>query len=250
VERRKKVFLGTAAYGNTHWETVTTIQHAISYARTRGVEVVRHLVRGGGSASVARSVSVHHFLKTDCTHFMHIGCDVEVPPFSIHRLVMADKDVSGGVYPKRSMELIPAIVLEEHESWKEIIKNMELAPATFVSGDFFCFKREVIEALCTPDLAFLYPSCETPIHAIFMPMFAETSNGRIYLEEDWAVCHRARLAGFEIWADCAVQCKHHTGTFKGFEELYANKSERVSGESEGLREHRHDDRGQLHSPSA
>jgi hypothetical protein len=245
----KKVFLATAAYGNTHWESITSIQHAISYAKARGIEVVRHLVRGGGSASTARAVSIHHFLKTDCTHYMHIGCDVVIPPIAIHRLTTADKDVSGGVYPKRSMELIPAVVLEEHDSWREVIKNMELAPALFVSGDFFCFKRKVVETLCTPDLAFVYPDCDAPIYGLFMPMFAETTNGRIYLEEDWAMCHRARLAGFEIWADCAIQCKHNTQFFRGFEELYVNESKRVGNESEGLCGGGHDNGGQLH-PSA
>ena len=229
-----KVFMGHAVGGQPTWETFMTLRQAIDHARKNGVEVEELLVRGGGSAAAARAVVAHHFLKSTCDFWIHVGNDVTVPKEFITSLVGDCKDVVGAVYPKKTpMELIPAQVFENHDkTWQDKVRSRGLVPAVFISGDAFCFKREVIETLWNKhtELTYFYPSVEAPLKAIFMPTLAMTDRGPIYLEEDWAICHRARLAGFEIWVDCSIQCLHYTGIFKGFGELNDNKSLRVNFE--------------------
>ena len=141
------------------------------------------------------------------THFMFIDADIRFQPESILQMMACDKEVIGGLYPKKALPVNYVI---------------NLKPETKVQGDIFTvdtmgtgflmFKREVYEKLCS-----VHPECkyvddvglgkqyEPTMYSIFDVAIDEKGH---YLSEDWLFCRRWSKLGGEIWAHGKVLLNH------------------------------------------
>lgn len=141
------------------------------------------------------------------THFMFIDADIRFQPESILQMLAAEKEVIGGLYPKKSLP--PNYVIN-------------LLPEVKVSGDIFnvdtigtgflMFRREVYEKLCAahPECKYvddvnLGKNYEPYMYSIFDTIIDEKGH---YLSEDWTFCRRWRAIGGEIWAHGKVLLNH------------------------------------------
>jgi hypothetical protein len=152
------------------------------------------------------------------THFLFIDSDIRFQPNDIVNMLQADKEVIGGLYPKKGLPIDYNFNRKRNEQgWYGEIDGLVVEVETMATG-FLMFKREVYEQLIEAypetkyidDIA-LGKQYEPFMYAIFDTVIDEQQR---YLSEDWTFCRR--WAGLnennKIWADCRVLLGH-CGTY-------------------------------------
>jgi hypothetical protein len=145
--------------------------------------------------------------NTAATHFMFIDADIRFQPESILQMIACDKEVIGGLYPKKALPVNYVI---------------NLKPETKIQGDIFTvdttgtgfllFKRSVYEKMIAahPDTKYVD---DVGLGKQFEPMMYSIFDCKIdakghYLSEDWLFCRRWQDLGGEIWVHSKVLLNH------------------------------------------
>jgi hypothetical protein len=143
----------------------------------------------------------------DATHFMFIDADIRFQPDSILQMIAYDKDVIGGLYPKKALPVNYVINLKPQTKIQGDIFTVD----TMGTG-FLLFKRNVYERLITA-----HPECkyvdDVGLGKQYEPMMYSIFDCKIderghYLSEDWLFCRRWQELGGEIWAHSKVLLNH------------------------------------------
>lgn len=206
--------IGMPCYGGMVSEpTMTSLLKFVLMAQRVGLNwsldtmVNESLITRGRNNLMAKMMS-----NKSATHFMFIDADIRFEPESIFQMIVYEKDVIGGLYPKKS---IPTNYV------------INLLPQTQIQGDvftvdtmgtgFLLFKREVYQKLCDahPDTKYvddvgLGKQYEPYMYAIFD---VEIDHRGHYLSEDWTFCRRWQKLGGQIWAHSKVLL-NHTGHYE------------------------------------
>lgn len=201
--------IGIPCYGGMMSEpTVTSLIKFVLMAQRVGLNwsldtmVNESLITRGRNNLMAKMMS-----NKSATHFMFIDADIRFEAESIFQMMIYEKDVIGGLYPKKS---IPTNYV------------INLLPQTQIQGDvftvdtmgtgFLLFKREVYEKLCAahPETKYvddvgLGKQYEPYMYAIFDTEIDEKGH---YLSEDWLFCRRWQKMGGTIWAHSKVLLNH------------------------------------------
>jgi len=145
--------------------------------------------------------------NTEATHFMFIDADIRFQPEAILMMLACDKDVIGGLYPKKSLPI--GYVINTPPGTQ--IENDMFKVDTMGTG-FLMFKRHVYERLIAA-----HPECkyvddvnlgkqyEPMMYSIFDTEIDERGH---YLSEDWTFCRRRQRLGGEIYAHAKVLLGH------------------------------------------
>ena len=143
----------------------------------------------------------------DATHFMFIDADIRFQPESIPMMIAADKEVIGGLYPKKALPISYVINVKPNTA---IINDM--FPVDTMGTGFMMFKREVYEKLIDahPETKYiddvgLGKQYEPNMYSIFDTIIDEKGH---YLSEDWTFCRRWAALGGEIFAHSKVLLNH------------------------------------------
>jgi hypothetical protein len=206
---RTHLHIGIPCYGGMMSEpTVTSLLKFILMASRVGLNwsldtmVNESLITRGRNNLMAKMMS-----NNSATHFMFIDADIRFEPESIFQMIVYEKDVIGGLYPKKS---IPTNYV------------INLLPQTQIQGDvftvdtmgtgFLLFRREVYEKLCKahPETKYvddvgLGKQYEPYMYAIFDVGIDHKGH---YLSEDWMFCRRWQKLGGQIWAHSKVLLNH------------------------------------------
>jgi hypothetical protein len=141
------------------------------------------------------------------THFMFIDADIRFQPESILSMMAYDKDVIGGLYPKKALPVNYVINLKPETKIQGDIFTVD----TMGTG-FLMFKRHVYEKLIAahPETKYvddvgLGKQYEPMMYSIFDCKIDERGH---YLSEDWLFCRRWQAIGGEIWAHSKVLLNH------------------------------------------
>jgi hypothetical protein len=141
------------------------------------------------------------------THFMFIDADIRFQPESIFQMLATDKDVIGGLYPKKALPISYVINVKPGT----VIQN-DIFPVDTMGTGFMMFKRHVYEKLCAahPETKYvddvgLGKQYEPTMYAIFDCEIDERGH---YLSEDWTFCRRWAKLGGEIYAHAKVLLNH------------------------------------------
>jgi hypothetical protein len=141
------------------------------------------------------------------THFMFIDADIRFQPESIFQMMACDKDVIGGLYPKKALPVNYVINLQPQTKIQGDIFTVD----TMGTG-FLMFKREVYSKLIQahPETKYvddvgLGKQYEPMMYAIFDVAIDHKGH---YLSEDWQFCRRWAAMGGEIWAHGKVLLNH------------------------------------------
>jgi hypothetical protein len=141
------------------------------------------------------------------THFMFIDADIRFQPESIFQMIACDKDVIGGLYPKKALPVNYVINLQPQTKIQGDIFTVD----TMGTG-FLLFKRAVYEQLIAahPETKYvddvgLGKQYEPMMYAIFDVAIDHKGH---YLSEDWQFCRRWSALGGEIWAHGKVLLNH------------------------------------------
>ena len=141
------------------------------------------------------------------THFMFIDADIRFQPDSILSMLAHDKEVIGGLYPKKALPVSYVINLKPQTKIQGDIFTVD----TMGTG-FLLFKRSVYEKLIAA-----HPECkyvdDVGLGKQFEPMMYSIFDCKIderghYLSEDWLFCRRWQELGGEIWAHSKVLLNH------------------------------------------
>jgi hypothetical protein len=143
----------------------------------------------------------------EATHFMFIDADIRFQPESILQMIACDKDVIGGLYPKKALPINYVINLKPMVTVQGDIYTVD----TMGTG-FLLFKRHVYEKLIAahPETKYvddigLGKQYEPMMYAIFDTVIDQRGH---YLSEDWTFCRRWQALGGDIWAHSKVLLNH------------------------------------------
>ena len=173
-----------------------------------------------------RNTLVSKFLINDTsTHLMFIDADIGWEPWHLLALIMAKKDVIGGLYP---MKTVPVQwVINADENCKS--ENDYLQEVTKTGTGFMLIKREVLHKLKEHPAVKKFQNDIGLDKALddHMYTFFDTAvrDGRYY-SEDWTFCENFRDMGGEVWIDKRVHLRH-TGSFVFCAEADMNIRERL-----------------------
>ncbi len=213
----KKVYISVCSRRAPEWGMIMTTQQAMQYASRHGITCTFSPRVGESLICRARQNSLVAYMETDCDFLLTIDDDVEIPLFTITRLIDANKDIVGGFYRlKQNDKAVTAIRIPGNPDFPEILKKELLTPAIYVSTGLTLIKRRIIETMIAayPDQHYTQNRTGKPAWALYQPYIYKDE----YLSEDWAFCQRARDVGFEIWADGGIRCGHWGLTKYDFEE--------------------------------
>jgi hypothetical protein len=150
------------------------------------------------------------------THLIFIDVDISFDETSIIKLLLADKDVVGGLYPKKTLPI--SYVVNGIENAK---REKNLLQVKHIGTGFMCIKRQVIEKMFKKYKKLKYKTniglgeqYDPYTYALFDTCVDKETND--YLSEDYTFCKRWIEMGGEIWAETSIVL-HHSGhyTFKG-----------------------------------
>jgi hypothetical protein len=207
--RKNHLHIGIPCYGGMVSEpTMTSFLRFTLLAQQAGLNwsldtmVNESLVTRARNNLMAKMMS-----NKEATHFMFIDADIRFQPESILQMMAYEKDVIGGLYPKKALPVNYVINLKPETKIQGDIFTVD----TMGTG-FLMFKRSVYEKLIAA-----HPECkyvdDVGLGKQYEPMMYSIFDCKIderghYLSEDWLFCRRWQELNGEIWAHSKVLLNH------------------------------------------
>lgn len=234
-----KLFVATPMYGGQctgfFTQSLMVLQNLL---RENRVAMATGFIFNESLIQRARNALVHNFLKTDFTHLLFIDADIRFNANDILSMLLADKDILCGLYPKKEINWhkvhtaaingTPAEELHKYSgSFVVNLKDMQKESAVLVNEPFeiwnggtgfMLIKREVFEQMKehvsiyvnnTHDLG------ENMTQEQIYEFFATSINpeDKHLLSEDYHFCRTWRKScNGTVWAAPWVQLEH-VGTY-------------------------------------
>jgi hypothetical protein len=157
--------------------------------------------------------------NSESTHLMFIDADIGFQPEHIFQLLLHDKDLVGGLYPKKSLPIDYVVNVDPSQVGPggELQVTNNLIPLTRLGTGFMMIKRAVFEKMFAayPDTKYTGNIGLDKKYDPFMYALFDTSITKDleYNSEDWTFCDRWRALGGEIWGDINIKLDH-TGHFR------------------------------------
>lgn len=146
--------------------------------------------------------------NTLATHLMFIDADVGFETLDVYKLVAADKDVIGGIYPKKNYPVQYVI----NPLPGEVQQESGIQEVHDIGTGFLLIKRHVIEKMFERYVQLKYKNTlnldskfEPFMYALFDTWLLPDGN---YLSEDYTFCKRWKDMGGKIFAHNDVRLGH------------------------------------------
>lgn len=197
--------------GKVFLETVESLLHLQREALEVGIDILYHFNDKCSLISLGRSIMACNVYKTDdtWTHLLWVDADVGFNMDDVWKLLLADKDIVGGMYPFKRFPIEWTSSPQPMKGGKK--EDGVLVQTDYVATGFMLIKREAFAKMYEhfkEDLRFRYWDQEF-VH-LFEPII-DKERDDLYLSEDYAFCKRARDMGLEAWIRNDVRLTH-TGT--------------------------------------
>ena len=99
-----KLFIASPMYGGLCYgyyaQSLMTLQNTL---RDNKIDVAMSFLFNESLIQRARNALAHGFLKTDFTHLMFIDADIHFNPQDVLPMILADKPIICGIYPKKEI---------------------------------------------------------------------------------------------------------------------------------------------------
>jgi hypothetical protein len=241
-ERKTHVYIATPCYS-----CVMTAKYATSLMRLQalflqsGMELSIDFMGNESLIPRGRNVYCGRFLRGKATHLLFIDSDIGFDPLTIVRMLLHDKDVVAGIYPKKNInwDLVKRKLDEKSDEPIESMGldfNINLTGAQLTSDQIengfarvldvptgmMLISRDALQRVCDQYRDELLCINDIPGSRDIVPEYVAVFDcmrcpaSKRYLSEDFAFCRRAQAIDVEIWADLASPLSH-TGfmTFDG-----------------------------------
>jgi hypothetical protein len=226
------IYIATPMYGGMCYGVyVQSLMSAVSALSAKGHTVACAFMFNESLITRGRNHMVHGFLKTEATHLLWIDADIKFRAEDLLRMIDADVDVIGGIYPKKEINwnLVKQAVKDGKENLQNytgafVVNLVDNAREVTVNRDepvevenlgtgFLLTKRSVYEKMMetTPTyLADMNIVAGERIYAFFQDPICPVSQR--FLSEDYFFCTEWRKLGGQVWA--APWCQlGHQGTY-------------------------------------
>jgi hypothetical protein len=224
------VFIATPMYGGmaAGIYTMSMVQLSAILLRNR-VDSLYAITVSESLVPNARNVLTHQFLESQATHLMWIDSDIGFNALDIVSMLLADRDIVCGIYPKKEVDWarvaraveagVPPEELSNHAGSFAIKLLDGSAPGEDADSDglfeieaggtgFMLIKRGVFDALSEDASDYL------PDRIVIKEFYAttiEAGTGNL-ITEDYHFCRQARSHGFKIYAAPWARLSH-AGTY-------------------------------------
>ena len=241
--RSFKVGLATPCYGSTVFLSYHASIIKLTHAALRNGLHLHHMFAGGDSliTRARNDLAARFMADKSLTHLLWIDADIGFEPEAIFRLLLADRDIVGGVYPLKRYawpDTMPEGITQAEFERRYARYPFNPCEGASVDQDGFvevedlppgmmCIKRCVFDGLkanlpelaYTPD-ALLGSDYEATSGNHFSFFDCMTDGGR-YLSEDYAFCRRWQSIGGKVFADAHSSLSHtglhvYNGDFAGY----------------------------------
>ena len=230
-----KLFIASPMYGGLcygyYTQSLLTLQNSL---RENKIDTAVSFLFNESLIQRARNALAHNFLKTDFTHLMFIDADIRFNPADILPMILADKPIICGIYPKKELNWeqirkaalagVPAQELRRY-SGSFVVNLVGYAGEVQVQIDkpveiwnggtgFMLIKREVLEQLRDKVPSYINDTHDLGGNigneriAEFFATQIETMGERL-LSEDYHFCKEWReKCGGTVWAAPWAQLAH------------------------------------------
>lgn len=236
------LLIGTPCYGGmVSHNYLNSVIRLKELCLKYNIECTIHTIGNESLITRGRSYFVSIILTNKIfTHLLFIDADISFNPESVIRMIMSDKDVIAGIYPKKNINYTKLIECVKHnvenktsmavpQSIYDYCINLEkienikcdkgIIEAMYVGTGFMMIKRQVIEKMVEayPETkynndveGYCMNGNENNFYMLFDCIIDPVS--KRYLSEDFTFCYRWRSLGGKIYADLGCDLTH-TGTY-------------------------------------
>lgn len=150
------------------------------------------------------------------THLMFVDADIGFEPAEVIKLLLAKKDVVGGLYPKKSLPI--QYVVNKIPNGEKDPSNENLVEVANLGTGFLLIHRNVFESIIAkhPELHYCDSIGLDPKYDPYKYNIFDTTVDPVtkeLLSEDYHFCKLWREHGGKIWADLSIQLSH-SGYYK------------------------------------
>ena len=220
--RKTHVQIATPCYGGLVYENLmTSLVRFTMWAQKLGMGFSLDTMVNESLVVRARNHLVAKFLaNTAATHLLFIDSDIGFEPEYIFKMLLADKEIVGGLYPKKTLptDFVVNVSPEAVNEQGQIKAENGLIPVSRLGTGFMMIKRNVFEKhmVAYPNTKFtnnigLDPKFNEFCYTFF-DCWVTQDDHHEFLSEDWGFCIKSRVIGVEIFADPTIRL-NHCGTF-------------------------------------
>lgn len=220
--RKQHIQIAIPCYGGMLYEAVATslVKFAI-YAQKIGMAFSIDSMINESLVQRARCHLSAKFLDNSAaTHLMFIDSDIGFEPEHIFKLILHDKDIVGGLYPKKALppDYVINVAPEAVDENGKVKVEEGLIPVSRLGTGFMLIKREVFEKhmAAYPDTKFTnnigLPEKLNKYCYTFFDCWVTHDQNRELLSEDWSFIIKSRVIGIQAYADPTIRL-NHSGTF-------------------------------------
>lgn len=221
---KKRVIVCTPAYGgNMQFEYVINLIRLDRLCEQRKIDIDYAFVANESLIQRARNYLCGQFLSQEQnTHLLFIDADIQFNAEDVVKMIEADVDLIGGVYPKKKlhwerftkpdcMASMLDYVVTPLDEGKPIQDMYKPQPVKYVGTGLMLISRKVLETMQkeNPDDWFYADGVK------YYKFFDCVLKDSIYLSEDYYICDKWRQLGGTVYAAYWTRCVHW-GTF-GFD---------------------------------
>lgn len=222
-----KILIATPAYGGLLYVGYTaSILKLERLLREKNIIIDYEFCYNESLIPRARNTLANTFMKSNYTHLLFLDADIEFDPNSILKIIEADKDIIGGLYPKKNINWNQASNIINQNKDKEItpeqLKVISREPVTILYKDddanttdeiiktrytgtgIMLIKRKVFE-----DMIKEFPNDYYDSGGVITFRFFDTElKYGIYLSEDYWFCDRWIGMGGDVHLLKSMNCTH------------------------------------------
>lgn len=218
-----KLFIAMPCYGGnvSHACTISLLKFEKDCAEL-GINTFYQILTNESLIPRGRNKLCDIFLKSDCTHLFFVDSDIQFDSIDIVRMLDANEEFIGGIYPKKSLHLERVNDKNFHSLCDFVVMPFENCvindiykpvPVRFIGTGQLLLKRSVLEKIMK------YYDGENQWYWAdeekYYCFFDTERKYNIYLSEDYYMCDRWMKMGGTVYA--AFWCKSvHWGIY-GFD---------------------------------
>ncbi|MSX83312.1 MAG: hypothetical protein F2740_03090 [Actinobacteria bacterium] len=143
AKKPKSIFIATPMYGGMcHGSYAKSLFNTMKHLLDNGIEVQFRDMYNNSIITEARDLFTHMFLNSGCDYLFFIDADQSFRPEDVMKMIEEDKDIIGGVVPKKRINWISVSEANRHGVPSEMLHkfsgqfNLALLPGQKQPEDF------------------------------------------------------------------------------------------------------------------